>query len=168
MLSLFRRKVNDVGHIVSEDVIEPDPEKIEKVTSWPRPENSDDIRKVLGFVGYYRRFIQNVSRIARHLSILMPPPLKKRRNAKKKDDYPHPWQWGEEQEEAFQTLKTCLSGPPTVSYPDFSKPFVLHTDVSGLGLGAVLYQHQTGVKRVIAYASRGLTKAERRYPAHSL
>ncbi|PJE77806.1 hypothetical protein CI610_03263 [invertebrate metagenome] len=78
------------------------------------------------------------------------------------------WVWGEEQENAFEYLKKCLTKPPVLGYPDFEKPFCLHTDASLLGLGAVLYQEDSGVKKVIAYASRGLSKSEQRYPAHKL
>ncbi|PJE77807.1 hypothetical protein CI610_03264 [invertebrate metagenome] len=69
---LFKRKVKYVGHVVSEDGIEPDPSKIEKVVNWPRPQTPEDVRRFLGFVGYYRRFIKDFSRIARPLSMLMP------------------------------------------------------------------------------------------------
>lgn len=165
--SLFKRKVKYVGHVVSENGIEPDPDKVEKVVNWPRPENPEDVRRFLGFIGYYRRFIKNFSRIARPLTILMPAPLKTK-GTRKKDREQRQWIWESEQEEAFQHLKNCLSGPPVVGYPNFDLPFELHTDASLLGLGAVLYQDQGGTKRVIAYASRGLSKAEKRYPAHKL
>ena len=79
-----------------------------------------------------------------------------------------PWEWGEAQQGAFETLKEKLSSPPILAYADFSKPFVLHTDASGEGLGAVLYQVQDGREKVIAYASRGLRQGEKHYPAHKL
>ena len=65
-------------------------------------------------------------------------------------------------------LKFKLSTPPVLAYADFSKPFVIHTDTSREGLGAVLYQEQNGIERVIAYASRGLCNSERNYPAHKI
>ena len=64
------------------------------------------------------------------------------------------WKWGEEQQEAFTKLKDALVNPPILAYADFSKPFILHTDASGCGLGAVLYQEDDGKERVIAYASQ--------------
>ena len=79
-----------------------------------------------------------------------------------------PWLWSELQDNAFNTLKEKLLSPPILAYADFTQPFILHTDASSEGLGAVLYQVQGGVERVIAYASRGLRNAEKNYPAHKL
>ena len=96
----------------------------------------------------------------------MPSPLSKRNRSKKKEQ--KTWQWNEEQETAFQTLRNHLITPPILAYPDFELPFELHTDASQKGLGAVLYQTQDGHQRVIGYASRGLGASERNYPAHKL
>ena len=79
-----------------------------------------------------------------------------------------PLQWSPVQQNAFVSIKSKLSSPPILAYADFSKPFIVHTDASRDGLGAVLYQEQNGVERVIAYASRGLRNRERNYPAHKL
>jgi len=76
--------------------------------------------------------------------------------------------WGEEQQKAFDTLKECLTNPPVLGYAYYAKPFVLHTDAFFQGLGAVFYQRQGDVDRVIAYASRSLKKSEKAYPAHKL
>ena len=76
--------------------------------------------------------------------------------------------WGPEQQEAFETLQKLCTESPILAYADFKAPFVLHTDASGDGLGAVLYQVQDGQKRVIAYASRSLSKSERNYSVHKL
>ena len=76
--------------------------------------------------------------------------------------------WGPEQQEAFETLLRLCTEFPVLAYADFKAPFVLHTDASGDGLGAVLYQVQDGQKRVMVYASRSLSKSERNYPVHKL
>ena len=76
--------------------------------------------------------------------------------------------WQPEQQEAFETLQKLCIESPILANADFKAPFVLHTDASGDGLGAVLYQVQDGQKRVIAYASRSLSKSERNYPVHKL
>jgi hypothetical protein len=78
------------------------------------------------------------------------------------------WVWREEQELAFTKLKHLLVEPPILGFPYYSISFELHTDASIKGLGAVLYQTQEGKKRVISYASRGLTISERNYPAHKM
>ena len=78
-------------------------------------------------------------------------------------------EWDEKCEEAFVALKEQCCNPPILAYVDYSKPFKLHTDASGLGLGAILYQTQEdGTDRVIAYASRTLSKSEKNYPAYKL
>ena len=167
--SFCQERVKYVGHIVSEQGIETDPEKIEKVRDWPRPETPEDVRRFLGFCGYYRRFVRDFAKIAKPLNELMPSPLKKQKGKKSSAASTRkPWQWGDEQESAFQTLKARLTAPPILAFADYSKPFELHCDASGCGLGGVLYQEQDGLKRVIAYASRGLSKSEANYPAHKL
>ena len=76
--------------------------------------------------------------------------------------------WGPEQQEAFETWQKLGTESPILAYADFKAAFVLHTDASGDGLGVVLYQVKDGQKRVIAYASRSLSKSERNYPVHKL
>jgi hypothetical protein len=157
------KEVKYIGHIVSEEGIQEDPDKIDKVKNWPTPKNPDEVRSFLGFVGYYRKFIQNFSKIARPLIDVMATG-KKSRSSKPTAK----WKWDSAQETAFNILKGKLTSPPVRGYPDFALPFELHTDACGTGLGAVLYQKQNGQDRVIAYASRGLTKSERNYPTHKL
>ena len=125
------------------------------------------MRRFLGFAGYYRKFVKDFSKIAAPLTILMPTPVKKQRG-KKKPHCQKPWTWGPDQYAAFERLKDILSSPPILGYADFSLPFELHIDASRTALGCGLYQEKDGVKRVIAYASRALGKAERNYPAHKL
>jgi hypothetical protein len=114
-------------------------------------------------VGYYRKFIQNFSKIARPLIDAMATG-KKSRSSKP----PATWKWDSAQDTAFNILKGKLTSPPVLGFPDFLLPFELHTDAYGTGLGAVLHQRQNSQDRVNAYASRGLTKSERNYPTHKL
>ena len=86
----------------------------------------------------------------------------------KKNKSNPPWVWGESQQKAFVEIKTKLCQPPVLAYADYKQPFIVHTDASSEGLGAVLYQVQNGHEKVIAFASRGLRKSERNYPAHKL
>ncbi|GKE43711.1 putative reverse transcriptase domain-containing protein [Tanacetum coccineum] len=100
--------------------------------------------------GYYRRFIENFSKIAKSLTILT-------QKCKTFD-------WGEEQENAFQTLKDKLCNKPVLALPDGPEDFVIYYDASGLGLGCVLMQ----IGKVIAYASRQLKIHEKNYTTHDL
>ena len=148
----FKTKVTYLGHVVSESVVETDPDKISALASWPEPDNVKALRSFLGFTGYYRRFIRDYAKIVKPLNdLLVGHPTQKSVAFKKV---------------AFNTLKEKLSSPPILAYADFSKPFILNTDASSEGLGAVLYQVQNGQEKVIAYASRGLRNSERHYPAH--
>ena len=168
----FKASVNYLGHVVSQEGVKTDPEKIEALASWPEPHNIKTLRSFLGFTGYYRRFIKDYAKIVKPLNDLLvghSTYYEESANGKrKKKRKVAPWIWEESQRIAFQTLKEKLSSPPVLAYADFSKPFILHTDASLEGLGAVLYQEQDGVERVIAYASRGLRGGERNYPAHKL
>ena len=150
--SFFKRRIKFVGHIVSEAGKEIDPDKTDQVTSWPTPSSPEDVRRFLGFVGYYRRFIRNFSQISRPLTDLMPIPTgkKTKSNSKKKKKE---WNWGESQEKAFATLKQLLTSAPILGYANSKLPYELHVDASGNGLGAVLYQEQDHTKRVISYTS---------------
>lgn len=167
---LFQKKVGYCGHVVSKDGIEADPEKTSKIHSWPRPSNVKEVREFLGFAGYYRRFVRDFAKIACPLTQLTGGFGTTHRKGKKKSPVlPMPWTWNSEHDEAFRTLKTCLTTPPVLAYADYSRPFIVHTDASAVGLGAVLSQKQEdGHERVIAYASRALRPSERNYPAHKL
>ena len=122
-----------------------------------------EVRSFLGFVSYYRRFIPNFSKVAKPLNQLLQN-LEGTPSQKKKFRV----YWGPKQQEAFETLQKLCTESPILAYADFKAPFVLHTDASGDGLGAVLYQVQDGQKRVIACACRSLSKSEKNYPVHKL
>ena len=94
------------------------------------------------------------------------PTAKSAKRRKKRDKVP--WEWGPSQQSAFDIIIQKLTSPPVLAYADFTKPFIVTTDASVEGLGAVLYQEQGGLERVIAYASRGLRPSEKNYPAHKL
>lgn len=94
-------KAKYVGHVVSKNGIEPDPDKIEKVVNWPRPTKPDEVRQFVGFVGYYRRFIKDFTKIAKPLNQLMPPTSQK---SQKNSKAPPSWEGGEDQEKSFQQL----------------------------------------------------------------
>ena len=160
----FKKRIKYLGHIVSEEGVSTDPQKVEAVLNWPVPRTVYDVRAFLGFVGYYRRFIKGFSKAALPLrKLLIGLESQGKKSAKQT-----PVDWGEEEQIAFDTLKSLCCKAPILAYPNYKLPFILHTDSSLEGLGAVLYQVQKGVKRVIAYASRSVNKTEMNYPVHKL
>ncbi|GKD91895.1 putative reverse transcriptase domain-containing protein [Tanacetum coccineum] len=144
------QEVHFLGHVVNQNGIHVDPSKIEAVKNWKAPTTPSEIRSFLGLAGYYRRFIANFSKIAKPLTSLT------QKNKK--------YEWGVEQEEAFQTLKSNLCDAPILSLPDGVEDFVVYCDASNQGLGCVLMQRG----KVIAYASRQLKIHEKNYTTHDL
>ena len=159
----FKTEINYLGHVVLQDGIRTDDKKIEAIKNWPRPVTNTEVRSFLGFTNYYRRFIHKYSQIAKPLNLLITGDSSKHKNKKTKVE------WNESCEEAFEKLKEICSQTPVLGYADYTKPFRLNTDASTEGLGAALYQEQPdGTERVIAFASRTLSKSERNYDAHKL
>ncbi|GJU14114.1 putative reverse transcriptase domain-containing protein [Tanacetum coccineum] len=144
------REVQFLRHVINGNGIHVDPSKIEAVKNWKAPRTPTKVRSFLGLVGYYRRFIENFSKIAKSLNILT-------QKCKTFD-------WGEEQELAFQTLKDKLCNAPVLTLPDGPEDFMVYCDASEIGLGCVLMQRG----KVIAYASRQLKIYEKNYTTHDL
>lgn len=138
-----------LGHVVSHAGVRPDPEKTAAVARFPVPTDKKAVRRFLGLCAYYRRFIADFARIASPLTRLT------------RDDVA--FVWNDEQERAFNDLRRRLQTPPVLAHFDDAAPTMLHTDASNVGLGAVLVQWQDNAERVIAYASRTLTRAEANY-----
>ena len=160
----FKDEIEYLGHMVSGKGISTNPKKIEAVTKWPTPKTVYDVRSFLGFVGYYRRFIKNFSRISKPIREVITGLENQSKRAAKKTHI----DWTDAANTAFEQLKTMCVSTPILAYPNYQLPFSLHTDSSTDGLGGVLYQKQDGKQRVIAYASRSVSKAESNYPAHKL
>ncbi|CAM4528450.1 unnamed protein product [Lepidochelys olivacea] len=154
-----RTSVKYVGHIVSQEGVSTDPNKIEALTTWPRPSNYRELKTFLGFSGYYRRFVKNYATIVKPLNDLTRGHQfsKNKSKSKNKGRSPKPPvqrhngpfapfgpRWDERCERAFQEIITCLTHAPVLVFADPSKPFILHTDASLEGLGAVLYQEVEG------------------------
>ena len=159
----FKSEVKYLGHVVSADGIKTDPEKIEVVKNWPVPSNLHELQQYLGFVGFYRKFVKNFSKIAHPLFKLL-----RGTGTSKKKTKSAQFEWTEEQQAAFEKLKHMLTSTPILGYANYKRPFQIHIDASMSGLGAVLYQTQDDIPRVIAYASRSLKPSEVHYPAHKL
>lgn len=157
--SLFQNEVHYLGHVIAEGGVSPDPEKLRAVEAWATPQNVTQLRAFLGLAGYYRRFIKNFAQIAAPLNSMMWGTSKRRSQPVAGKQVG--WAWGAAQEAAFKKLKESLLQAPILAYADFQLPFVLYTDASQTGLGAVLAQVQEGRERVISYASRSLRPTER-------
>ncbi|GJY69924.1 putative reverse transcriptase domain-containing protein [Tanacetum coccineum] len=127
-----------------------DPAKIESIKDWASPKTPTEIRQFLGLAGYYRRFIEGFSKIAKSMTKLTQKGIK--------------FDWGEKEENAFQLIKQKLCSAPILALPEGSEDFVVYCDASHKGLGAVLMQRE----KVIAYASRQLKIHEKNYTTHDL
>ena len=141
--NLFQKELKYLGHIVSPESIATDPKKVECVREWPVPQNLKQLQSFLGFVGYYRRFIKDFSKISRPLYDL----FKGNGGGKKKGKHKQQlitFHWSEVHQAAFDKLVSMCCKAPVLAYADYSKPFLVHTDASLDGLGAVLYQEQEG------------------------
>ena len=139
-----------LGHVISAEGVRADPRKVSAVQEFPTPVDTKTLHSFLGLASYYRRFVPGFSIVAGPLHSLI-----------KKDV---PFIWTTECQTAFSRLKNMLTSSSNLAYPDFSQPFVLETDASVAGLGAVLAQRTTdGTPRPIAYASRSLQRHERNY-----
>lgn len=146
-------EVGYLGHIVSAEGLRTDPRKIEAVDSWPCPKTIKDVRAFLGLTGYYRKFIRSYAEAAKPLTRLT------RKLAM--------FQWGEEEQEAFEKLKSALCSAPILQFPDWSDEgafFKLETDASDTAIGGVLTQVKSdSSERVVCYGSKTLSLAEQKY-----
>ncbi|GJW59278.1 putative reverse transcriptase domain-containing protein [Tanacetum coccineum] len=143
-------KVQFLGHVIDSKGIHVDPAKIESIKDWASPKSPTEIRQFLGLAGYYRRFIEGFSKIAKPMTKLTQKKVK--------------FEWSDKQETAFQLIKQKLCSAPILALPEGSKDFIAYCDASKKGLGAVLMQRE----KVIAYASRQLKIHEKNYTTHDL
>jgi hypothetical protein len=139
-----------LGHIISNGGISVDPAKVKEIMEWSVPTTVTEVQSFLGLTGYYRRFIEGFSKIAKPMTSL----LEKGREFK----------WDEKCQDSFDQLKKRLMSPLVLVMPDLQKGFDIYCDACGQGLGWVLMQEG----HVIAYASRQLRKHELNYPTHDL
>ena len=142
--------VEFLGYIISTQGISMDPKKLETVLNWETPANVTDVQRFLGFANFYRRFIQNYSKITTPLTAL----TRKQR----------PFKWTPAAETAFTTLKSAFTSAPILMHPQLDRPFVVETDASDFALGAILSQEDNaGILHPVAYHSRKFSAAEINY-----
>ena len=147
--SFCKTQVSYLGHIVSRQGVTTDVDKTSKVSNWSTPTTISEVQKFLGLASYYRRFVKNYATIASPLHKLT--------------ERGRQFHWTSECAAAFASLKQRLINASILAFPDFTQPFLVDTDASHSGIGAVLSQIVDGKEKVIAYASRTLSKAERKY-----
>jgi hypothetical protein len=140
-------EIKYLGHTVTGQGVTMDRDKVQAVLNWPIPKNVKQLRGFLGLTGYYRRFIRSYAKIASPLTDLL-----------KKEAF----NWNSQAELAFQQLKHAVTSAPVLALPDFSKPFILETDASGTGVGAVLHQDS----HPIAFFSKKLVPRNQKKSAY--
>ena len=141
-----------LGHIVGGGTVKPEQDKLQAIKTFPIPRTKKQVRSFLGLTGYYRRFIPNFASIAVPLM-----------NLTKKSE-PDKVVWTTKCNKAFEQLKEMLISAPVIRNPDFTRPFVLQTDASGYGVGAVLSQYDDeGHDHPVAYYSHKLLPREQNY-----
>ncbi|GJS74371.1 putative reverse transcriptase domain-containing protein [Tanacetum coccineum] len=142
--------VQFLGHVIDRSGVHVDPTKIKAIKSWAAPTSPTKVRQFLGLAGYYQRFIKGFSLISKTLTKLTQKDKK--------------YEWGKEEEEAFQTLKQKLCSAPILALPEGTEDFVVYCDASLKGYGSLLMQRE----KVIAYAFRQLKVHEENYTTHDL
>ena len=149
---LFKEEVEFLGHLVGRNGVRMMEDKVKAVQEWPTPTCVGHVRSFIGTAGYYRKFIRDFSRLAAPLTSLTKDNVK--------------FEWGPEQEQAFQALKQAVVQGPVLVLPDPKLPFIVHTDASGFATGAVLSQDHGKGPQPIAFLSKKMLDAETRYPVH--
>ena len=151
----IRQTVEFLGHVLTPMGIRPNPDRVGAVQNFPRPKSVREVRQFLGLASYYRRFVKGFATLAQPLHSLT------KANSR--------FNWTIDCQSAFDALKTMLLMSPVLSFPDFSRGFILETDASVKGLGAVLSQKgEDGKIHPVAYASRALSPQEQRYSVTEL
>jgi len=138
-----------LGHVVNKEGTKPDPSKIDAVLRFPEPKTVTNIRSFLGLTRYYRKYIRGYSRMASPLFELTGKDVA--------------FVWNQDCQRAFDALKRALVEAPILVRPDFKEPFCLDVDWSTKGVGTVLSQREGRFEKVIAYASKALTVAQRKF-----
>ena len=149
--SLAYQELECLGHIVGDDKLHPHPDKVSAIQKANHPTTKKQLRSFLGLVNFYRKFIPNFAHIALPLTDLT------------RKFSPNKLQWTASQEIAFQNLKSAITKSPILKLPILSQVFIVQTDASDRGLGAVLLQEEGDHKFPVAYASRKLKPSEEHY-----
>lgn len=140
-----------LGHVVGHGTLRPEEEKVKKILNMPTPKTKKQVRSLLGLIGFYRRYVQDFASITAPLSDLT------------KDNAKRGITWTPECEKALQQIKEVFSSSPILQLPRLNEPFLLRSDASAIGIGAVLLQEKENVLHPVCFASRKLLDRERNY-----
>ena len=140
-----------LGYVVGRGSVKPQATKVDKILQTRKPETKKELRSFLGTIGFYQKFVDNYAKIAKPLTDRL------RKGATNVIN------WDDESNSAFETLKSSLTDKPILRLPDFQRQFILRTDASDGGLGAVLMQEYDGVNMPVMFISRKLSDTETRY-----
>ena len=165
--NMLKREIRYLGRLISENGYRPDPadvKALEKVKIPPK--TIGNLRSVIGFLGYYRTYIRDFSIKMKPIYDLLQKTGKQGKSEKQLDSRVK-ITWLKQHQDIVNEMVNYLGSPEVMAFPDFSCSFEVHTDACHDGLGAVLYQKQGEEMRVISYASRTLTPAERNYNMHA-
>jgi RNase H-like domain found in reverse transcriptase/Integrase zinc binding domain/Reverse transcriptase (RNA-dependent DNA polymerase)/Chromo (CHRromatin Organisation MOdifier) domain len=148
----FKDRLKFLGHIISASGIQNDPDKVRIILECPKPTNITELRAFLGLVNFHRRFIKDMARITKSLTDLL----------RKENSF----EWGSDQDKAFELIKEKLTSAPVLLPFDPSLPIEVHTDASDAAIGMVLLQRHSDGLHPVAFESRKLNTAEQKYPIH--
>lgn len=150
----FKEEIDFLGHSISKEGISPIKHRLDCIINWPLPKNITEIKRFLGFIGFYRKFIADFAKLA--------GPLHDACNSDK-------FEWGDDNEKSFNELKAAFVSAKVLIHPDMTKPFILETDASMSAIGAVLKQKDDcDAERPVAFYSSKLGKSQKKYPIYEL
>jgi RNase H-like domain found in reverse transcriptase/Reverse transcriptase (RNA-dependent DNA polymerase)/Integrase zinc binding domain/Integrase core domain/Aspartyl protease len=147
-----RKQLEYLGYIIDSELgLRTDPEKVGPILRYPTPTKVKEVQRFLGMVGWYQRFIKNFANLTAPISDLTSKTFKKK------------FEWTPKAEEAFRNLKSALVTDAILIFPDYSKPFRVHTDASDLAAGAVLTQYKDELERPVVFYSKKFNSAQKNY-----
>jgi hypothetical protein len=149
---LFKRSVTFLGHVLNENGLSMEQDKVKAIQEWPRTRNRKENISFLGLAGYCRRFVKNFSQLALKMTELLKGNVE--------------WNWSSAVEQSFQSLKQVVTTAPVLRSPDPAEPFVVTTAASGFAVGAELSQEFEGQLQPVAFMSKKFSPSERNYPVH--
>ena len=166
---LYQKSIECLGFVVDAEGVRPSPKKIEAVKCWPEPKDLKQLHRFLGFSGFMRKHIKDYAKISRPLTQLFQGHGYKKGKKMETTAQAAPWQWGKDQQEAFDEIRTRLCTAPVLALPRLGEDLIMHTDASTTAFGAVLRQEQEDLTiRVIGYASKTCNQAQAAYHATKL